>query len=85
MFELHEILAFPRLDDSNELELGVRELVRSIYFILESRRLNTSFEKMETPPCPLLPEEEKYRIGTDNTKSKTYKYCYIISMTKFLS
>lgn len=71
--EARELLTFPRLDDSDELELGVRELIRSIYFVLESRRYNKSFEKMEVPLCPILPEEEKYRVGTENTKSKIYK------------
>lgn len=29
-----------------------------------------SFEKMENPPCPLVPEEEKYRVGLENRTSK---------------
>lgn len=71
--EACELLTFSRLDDSDELEIGVRELIRSIFNILESRSLNKNFETIEVPLCPILPEEEKYRVGTENTKSKTYK------------
>lgn len=64
------MLNFPLLDDSNEFEMGVRELIRSIYFVLESRRLDLAFEKMDAPICPILPEEEKYGMGLDINKSK---------------
>uniref|UniRef100_A0A914Z9L1 Trafficking protein particle complex subunit 11 n=1 Tax=Panagrolaimus superbus TaxID=310955 RepID=A0A914Z9L1_9BILA len=71
--ESREVLSFNSLEDSEEFENGVRELIRSIYFILESRRIDRSFEKMEDPPFPTLPEEEKTRIGTENRQSKSFK------------
>lgn len=72
-FEPRELLSFTSLEESEEFENGIRELIRSIYFVLESRRLDQSYEKMETPPCPILPEEEKYRMGLENKQSKAYK------------
>lgn len=71
--EQRELLSFSSLEDSEEFENGVRELIRSIYFVLESRRIDTSFEKMEQPPCPTLPEEEKTRVGTENRQSRSFK------------
>uniref|UniRef100_A0A7E4UU45 Trafficking protein particle complex subunit 9 n=1 Tax=Panagrellus redivivus TaxID=6233 RepID=A0A7E4UU45_PANRE len=71
--EPREVLSFGSLEESEELENGVRELLRSIYFILESRRIDTSFEKMDSPPCPMLPEEEKTRVGTENRASRNFK------------
>uniref|UniRef100_A0A914WF28 Trafficking protein particle complex subunit 9 n=1 Tax=Plectus sambesii TaxID=2011161 RepID=A0A914WF28_9BILA len=53
--------------------MGVRELVKSIYWVVEGKRLDLSFEKLDTPPCPLVPEEEKYRIGVENKASKNYR------------
>uniref|UniRef100_A0A1I8AA06 Trafficking protein particle complex subunit 9 n=1 Tax=Steinernema glaseri TaxID=37863 RepID=A0A1I8AA06_9BILA len=73
-FSERELLAFPTLEDSSDgLEVGIREFVRQIYFVLESRRLDLAFEKMDSPTCPLLPEEEKYRAGVENRHSKAYK------------
>ncbi|KAJ1354945.1 Trafficking protein particle complex subunit 9 [Parelaphostrongylus tenuis] len=72
-FSSREVLIFHRLEESDELETGIREFMRAIYFVLESKRLDLSFEKMECPPCPVLPEEEKFRIGVENKSSKTYK------------
>ncbi|TKR82440.1 hypothetical protein L596_016165 [Steinernema carpocapsae] len=73
-FSERELLSFPTLEDSSDgLDIGIREFVRQIYFVLESRRLDLAFEKMDNPPCPQLPEEEKYRIGVENRHSKMFK------------
>jgi hypothetical protein len=42
--------------------------------VLDSKRLDASFERMESPPYPILPDEEKYRMGVENTKSKMHRY-----------
>ncbi|KAF7632258.1 hypothetical protein Mgra_00008327 [Meloidogyne graminicola] len=72
-----EILSFPRSDDISllfdQLELCTRDLLRSIYVVLDSKRLDNSFEKMDSPPYILLQEEEKYLMGIDNVKSKNHK------------
>lgn len=77
--EQRELIPFENLD---EFEKEIRELIRSIYIVLESRRRDISFEKMEQPPCPTIPEEEKTRVGTENKASKTYKRKCIGRMRK---
>ncbi|EYC01315.1 hypothetical protein Y032_0108g36 [Ancylostoma ceylanicum] len=72
-FSSRETFLFHRIEESDELEMGVREFMRAIYFVLESKRVDQSFEKLECPPCPILPEEEKFRFGVENKASKTYK------------
>lgn len=37
---------------------------------------------MDQPPCPVVPEEEKTRVGTENRGSKTYKKKCIGRMRK---
>uniref|UniRef100_A0A914GWE5 Trafficking protein particle complex subunit 9 n=1 Tax=Globodera rostochiensis TaxID=31243 RepID=A0A914GWE5_GLORO len=72
-----EFLSLTGADDfssiCDHLESILHELLRSIYFVLESRRLDTSFERMDNPSCPMLPDEEKYRMGLENVKSKAYR------------
>ncbi|VDK54944.1 unnamed protein product [Anisakis simplex] len=68
-----ELLSFNSLEESDSLENGIREFMRSIFFVIESRRLDLSFEKVENPPCPALPDEQKYRMGLENKTSKQYK------------
>ncbi|CAG9530714.1 unnamed protein product [Cercopithifilaria johnstoni] len=68
-----ELFCFKTLDDADSLEMGIRDFLRSIYYVLESRRLDLSFEKLEFPPCPALIDEQKYRHGLENKTSKTYR------------
>lgn len=98
------MFSFPSLEESDDLETDIREFLRAIYFVLESKRVDVSFEKLvslflhfifctlfntfknnlhipavfkefqDSPYCPVLPEEERYRIGLENKSSKTYKY-----------
>uniref|UniRef100_A0A915Q411 Trafficking protein particle complex subunit 11 domain-containing protein n=1 Tax=Setaria digitata TaxID=48799 RepID=A0A915Q411_9BILA len=68
-----ELFCFKTLDDADSLEIGIRDFLRSIYYVLESRRLDLSFEKLEFPPCPTLIDEQKYRQGLENKNSKIYR------------
>lgn len=40
-FEPRELLSFTSLEESEEFENGIRELIRSIYFVLESRYVSS--------------------------------------------
>ena len=55
------------------LETVARELLRAIHAALEERRLDVAYERLEHPPCPLLAEEERYRIGTENHQARAYR------------
>ncbi|OZC10117.1 hypothetical protein X798_02707 [Onchocerca flexuosa] len=68
-----ELFCFKTLDDADSLEIGIRDFLRSIYYVLESRRLDLSFEKLECPPYPMLTEEQKYRQGLENKNCKMYR------------
>uniref|UniRef100_A0A8R1TQI6 Uncharacterized protein n=1 Tax=Onchocerca volvulus TaxID=6282 RepID=A0A8R1TQI6_ONCVO len=68
-----ELFCFKTLDDADSLEIGIRDFLRSIYYVLESRRLDLSFEKLECPPYPMLTEEQKYRQGLENKNCKIYR------------
>ena len=64
------------MEESESLENTVREFFRSIFFVLESKRLDLSFEKLDPAPCPILPDEQKYRIGVENKGSKLYRFVF---------
>ncbi|KAI6223447.1 hypothetical protein M3Y95_00891200 [Aphelenchoides besseyi] len=73
-FNTAELLSFEETDDSvDTLEANVCDLIRSIYFVLEARRVDVSYERADQPTCPLLGEEERYRIGTENRQTKIYR------------
>jgi hypothetical protein len=66
-------LTFENYEDPENFEAQISEFVRSIYFVLDSRRRDNSFESLEQPPCPILVDEERYLIGTKDKKSKVYR------------
>ncbi|GMT03118.1 hypothetical protein PENTCL1PPCAC_25292, partial [Pristionchus entomophagus] len=77
VFSARETLCYPALDESSELEHGIRELLRAVYTVMESRRVEGNMSAGKAVdgnvPCPLLPEEERTRVGVENRESKTYK------------
>ncbi|CAJ0569421.1 unnamed protein product, partial [Mesorhabditis spiculigera] len=72
-FTSRETLCYNAMEDTDTLEEEIREFLRNIYFVYEQKRMDVAFEKVEQPPCPILPEEEKLRVGTEQKTSKTYK------------
>uniref|UniRef100_A0A183D3R6 PH domain-containing protein n=1 Tax=Gongylonema pulchrum TaxID=637853 RepID=A0A183D3R6_9BILA len=73
LWSSRELFCFKNLDEADALEVGIRDFLRSIYYVLESRRLDLSFEKLDCPPCPVIPAEQKYRQGLENKNSKIYR------------
>ncbi|GBL72159.1 Trafficking protein particle complex subunit 9 [Araneus ventricosus] len=59
-------------NNCDQLEHDVRELVNSIFWILESKRLDRSFEKQDKIPLLTAPFEKKNFVGID-TDTKVYK------------
>lgn len=74
MWSPRELFSFRCLDEADTLENAIRDFLRSIYYVLESRRLDLSFEKLENPPYLTLAVEQKYRMGVENKSSKIFKY-----------
>lgn len=78
-----ELFCFKTLDDADSLEIGIRDFLRSLYYVLESRRLDLSFEKLDCPSCPMLIEEQKYRQGLENKASKIYRLVHLICAVSY--
>ncbi|KFD51482.1 hypothetical protein M513_07695 [Trichuris suis] len=57
------------------LENDVKDFVKSLFWVLESRRLDVSYLKMENPPFPKVPGEEKYTTVLDVSKRTLKKRC----------
>lgn len=76
LWSSRELFCFKSLDEADTLEMGIRDFLRSTYYVLESRRLDLSFEKLESPPCPAIPDEQKYRQGLENRNSKIFRLSY---------
>uniref|UniRef100_A0A0N5AAZ6 Trafficking protein particle complex subunit 9 n=1 Tax=Syphacia muris TaxID=451379 RepID=A0A0N5AAZ6_9BILA len=68
-----ELLQFKSLEESEKLEDAMQEFFRSIFFVLESKHIDLSFEKLEVPFCPSLPGEPKYCFGNEARANKLYK------------
>ncbi|GFQ92975.1 trafficking protein particle complex subunit 9 [Trichonephila clavata] len=59
-------------NNCDQLEYDVKEFVNSIFWILESKRLDRSFEKQDKIPLLTAPFEKKNFVGID-TDTKIYK------------
>ncbi|CAD5227966.1 unnamed protein product [Bursaphelenchus okinawaensis] len=74
LFPSSELHAHETLDQSSNLENQIRDFLRTIYYVLESRRLDVAFERAEIlPNYPSLQQEERYRAGLEDKTSKTYR------------
>lgn len=64
---LDGVVRYTSLDDASELEHDVRDYIKALFWVLEGKRLDLSFEKLDSPPCPVAPDEEKHLLGLDRT------------------
>lgn len=65
------LLKYANFDNFKKLDMDIKDYIKALFWVLESRRLDTSFESMDNPPCPMAPDEEKYFVGID--RSGRYK------------
>lgn len=56
----------------DKLKQDLNDLVASLFFVLESKRLDKSYEKLDKVPLLLAPFENKSLVGLD-TDSKAFK------------
>ncbi|CAD5235267.1 unnamed protein product [Bursaphelenchus xylophilus] len=74
LFPSSELHAHDSLEESASLEDQIRDFLRTIYYVLESRRIDINFEKPDTSVnCPALRQEERYITGLEDKTSKTYR------------
>ncbi|KAL4218216.1 Trafficking protein particle complex subunit 9 [Mactra antiquata] len=67
-----EVVFYTSIDNCEGLEEGVKEFVTSLFFVLEGKRLDRSFERADKSVLLLAPFEKKDFVGVD-TDTKSYK------------
>lgn len=60
-----EVVFYPSIDECVDIEEKIREFVASIFFVLEGKRLDRSFEKMDKMQLLCAPFEKKDYVGLD--------------------
>ena len=60
-----EVLFYPSIDDCDDLEEKVREFLTSLFFVLDGKRLDRSFEKVDKMQFLHAPFEKKDLVGID--------------------
>lgn len=58
-------IIYPGTDNCDQLEHDVKEFLNSLFWILESKRLDRSFEKQDKIPLLTVPFEKKNFVGID--------------------
>lgn len=58
-------IIYPGTDNCDQLEHDVKEFINSLFWILESKRLDRSFEKQDKIPLLTAPFEKKNFVGID--------------------
>ena len=64
-----EVVFYPDLEHANDLEERLKEFATSLFFVLEGKRLDRSFERTERLQLLCAPHEKKVFVGLD-TDSK---------------
>ncbi|GFS05209.1 trafficking protein particle complex subunit 9 [Elysia marginata] len=67
-----EIVFYPSLDACSDIEERIRDFITSLYFVLEGKRLDRSFERNEKSMPLCAPFEKKDFVGVD-TEAKSFK------------
>ncbi|XP_065583206.1 protein brunelleschi-like isoform X2 [Artemia franciscana] len=67
------LLFYPSLELSSEIETDLLEFLNSLYWILESKRVNKSMEKIERVILLCAPFERRDVIGIDNDSKSRQK------------
>ncbi|XP_062576163.1 trafficking protein particle complex subunit 9-like [Saccostrea cucullata] len=70
-----EVIFFPSILDSQDLEEKLKEFVVSLFFVLEGKRLDRSFERHDRIQLLCAPFERKDYIGLDTDTKSFRKKC----------
>ncbi|KAJ8321624.1 hypothetical protein KUTeg_000095 [Tegillarca granosa] len=70
-----EVVFYPRVDECVDIEEKIHEFVASIFFVLEGKRLDRSFEKMDKMQLLCAPFEKKDYVGLDTDTKSFRKKC----------
>ncbi|XP_005094615.1 trafficking protein particle complex subunit 9 isoform X2 [Aplysia californica] len=70
-----EIVFYPNLDQCADLEERIKEFVTSLYYVLEGKRLDRSFERSDKLTLLCAPFEKKDYVGVDTDTKSFRKKC----------
>ncbi|CAL1545935.1 unnamed protein product, partial [Lymnaea stagnalis] len=68
-----EIVFYPSLETSNDLEERIKEFVTSLYYVLEGKRLDRSFERNDKLSLLCAPFEKKDYVGVDTDTNRSFR------------
>jgi len=60
-----EVVFYPSVEDCSDLEEKINEIVTSLFFVLEGKRLDRSFERADRMQLLCAPFEKKDYVGLD--------------------
>ena len=60
-----EVVFYPSVDDCSDLEEKIKEFITSLFFVLEGKRLDRSFERQDRIQLLCAPFEKKDYVGLD--------------------
>ncbi|ESO85285.1 hypothetical protein LOTGIDRAFT_130513 [Lottia gigantea] len=72
---LNSIVFYPDLDSAKDLEERLREFVTSLFYVLEGKRLDRSFERADRLQLLCAPSEVKDFVGVDTDTRSFKKKC----------
>ncbi|KAK6167354.1 hypothetical protein SNE40_021403 [Patella caerulea] len=67
-----EVVFYPNLETMTDLEERLREFITSLFYVLEGKRLDRSFERADRLQLLCAPFEKKDFVGVD-TDTRTFK------------
>lgn len=70
-----EVLFFPSIQDCSDLEEKLKEFIVSLFFVLEGKRLDRSFERHDRIQLLCAPFERKDYVGLDTDTKSFRKKC----------
>ncbi|GFO45747.1 trafficking protein particle complex subunit 9, partial [Plakobranchus ocellatus] len=70
-----EVVFYPSLDSCPDIEEKIKDFVTSLYFVLEGKRLDRSFERSEKSMPLCAPFERKDYVGVDTEARSVKKKC----------
>lgn len=70
-----EVLFYPSIDNCDDLEEKLREFLTSLFFVLEGKRLDRSFERADKMQFLHAPFEKKDLVGVDMDTKSFKKKC----------
>ncbi|CAG2234614.1 TRAPPC9 [Mytilus edulis] len=70
-----EVVFFPCIDECPDLEEKLKEFISSIFFVLDGKRLDRSFERADRMQLICAPFEKKDYVGLDTDTKSFRKKC----------